>query len=113
MRRIGEKKGDERILGSGNFVSQVLSEADLVRKYRLANLDREKPGFEIMEHVCKENDILIHDLMGGSRLRHISSVRHELALRLTAELGLSFAEAARLLGVSTSGVARIIERKGR
>jgi DNA-directed RNA polymerase specialized sigma subunit len=100
-------------LGCGNFVSQVLSEADLVRKYRLANLDREKAAFEIMEHVCKENDILIHALMWGSRLRHISSVRHELALRLTAELGLSFAEVARLLGVSTSGVARIIERKGR
>jgi REP element-mobilizing transposase RayT len=112
LRRIGEKeKGDERILGSGNFVSQVLSEADLVRKYRLANLDREKAAFEIMAHVCKENDISIPALMGGSRLRHISRVRHELALRLTAELGLSFAEVARLLGVSTSGVARIIERK--
>jgi putative transposase len=33
LRRIGAKeKGDERILGSGNFVSYVLSKADLVKK---------------------------------------------------------------------------------
>jgi hypothetical protein len=106
LRRIGEEeKGDERILGTGNFVSQVLIEAELVKKYRLANLDREKAAFEIMEYSCKENGISIEALKGGSRVRQISMVRHEL--------GLSFAEVARLLGVSTSGVARIIERKRR
>jgi predicted transcriptional regulator len=45
-------------------------------------------------------------------MRQVSQVRRELASRLTEELGLSFAEVARLLGVSTSAVAKILERKG-
>jgi hypothetical protein len=41
LRRIGgREKGDPRILGSGPSVESILSEAELPRKYRLANLDR-------------------------------------------------------------------------
>jgi putative transposase len=112
LRRIGAKeKGDDRILGSGDFVSHVLSEADLTKKYRLANLDREKAALELMEHCCQENEIALQALSGGSRVRQVSKVRHELSRRLTEELGLSFAEVARLLGVSTSAVAKVVMAK--
>ena len=48
--RIGmQEKADERILGSGVFVAQVLDEADLTKKYRLANLDREKMAAGLVE----------------------------------------------------------------
>ena len=112
LRRIGEtQKGDERILGSGLFVAGMLSDAELIQKYRLANLDRERMAFEILTKSCRKNDICIEALRGGSRLRKVSAVRRELVFRMTEELGLSFAEAARLLGVSTSAVAKIVERK--
>jgi putative transposase len=111
LRRIGFKeKGDERILGGGEFVADILSETELVKKYRLANLDRERMASELIESCCKEGGVSRQALSGGSRLGPVSRVRRELASRLIAELGLSQAETARLLGVSTSGVAKILGR---
>ena len=112
LRRIGgEEKGDDRILGDGEFVTKILSEADLSKKYRLSNLDRHQCASDMVALCCHENGVSIQALSGGGRLRQVSKVRRELASRLTEELGLSFAEVARLLGVSTSAVAKILERK--
>ena len=111
LRRIGIKeKADARILGGGEFVARVLDEADLTRKYRLANMDREKMASQLVERCCEKNGISVLALNGGSRLRNVSKVRRELAHELTGELGLSFAETAILLGLSTSGVASILRR---
>jgi putative transposase len=111
LRRIGGgQKGDERILGGGRFVTQVLDEADLTRKYRLASTDREKTALQLVERFCEECAISVEALSGGSRQRHISKARRELAYQLTEGLGLSFAETARILGVSTSGICRIMRR---
>jgi putative transposase len=113
LRRIGgQEKSDERILGSGDFVEQILSETDLAEKYRLANLDRKKAASRMIQSCCKEADINGQALLGGSRNRQVSKVRRELSHKLTKELGLSYAETARLLGVSTSAVSRIITRSG-
>jgi putative transposase len=113
LRRIGSREeGDQRILGSGPFVESILSEAELSNKYRLANLDRKKMASELIKSCCQEGSVSIEGLTGGSRLRQVSKVRVELAYRLTSELGLSLAETARLLGVSTSGVAKILSRSG-
>ena len=49
-------------------------------------------------------------LQAGSRRSQISKTRAELSLVLVEELGLTLAEAARLLGVTTSGVARAISK---
>jgi predicted transcriptional regulator len=45
-------------------------------------------------------------------MRLASKVRRELSSQLTEELGLSLAEVARLLGILTSAVVKIFERKG-
>jgi putative transposase len=112
LRRIGTpEKGDERILGGGSFVAQVLNEADVTQKYRLANLDRGKLSAEMVESYCAESGVSVPALSGGSRRHPVSKVRQELACRLTEELGLSFAETARLLGVSTSAIAKIMLRR--
>jgi putative transposase len=112
LRRIGSmEKGDQRILGSGPFVESILSEAELSKKYRLANLDRKKMASELIEGCCQKSGVFIEALSGGSRLRQVSKVRSELAQRLTTELGLSLAETAQLLGVSTSAVAKILSRR--
>ena len=111
LRRIGNmQRGDQRILGSGPFVESILSEAELSKKYRLANLDRKRKASELIEDCCQESGVSIEALGGGSRLRPVTRVRRELAYRLTSELGLSLAETARLLGISTSGVAKILDR---
>jgi len=90
LRRIGaQEKGDDRILGGGEFVSQILSEAELSKKYRLANLDRHQCASDLIALCCREKGVSIQALGGGSRMRRVSKVRRELASRLTEELGLS------------------------
>ena len=112
LRRIGaQEKSDERVLGSGAFVDSVLGEAELAEKYRLTNLDRQKSATQIVESYCKETGIRLQALTGGSRQRYVSKVRRKLACKLTEELGLTFAETARMLGVSTSAVAKIRMKK--
>ena len=48
------------------------------------------------------------DLVGGGRIR--SAVRAHLAVHLVTQCGLSLADAARQLGVSTSGIAKAVAR---
>jgi len=54
--------------------------------------------------------ITMEALRNGSRKREISQLREELAILLTVEQGLSFAEALRQLVVTTSYVARTTDQ---
>ena len=47
------------------------------------------------------------------RRRRIAAVRSQLAVHLVTQLGLSLADAARQLGISTSGIAKAIARAER
>ena len=98
-------------MGGGAFVSQMIDETELARKYRLVNLDREKAACDLVEQYCHEKGVSSQALSGGSRVRNVSKLRSELACKLIDELGLSFAEIARLLGVSTSAISKIYQRK--
>jgi len=62
--------------------------------------------------IGKEKDISINALQNCGRMRNISRVRKTLALKLVDEYGLTFAETARQLGVSTTAIAKIINKKG-
>jgi predicted transcriptional regulator len=46
----------------------------------------------------------------GGRRRGVARVRAKLAQQLVGDYGISLAAAARRLGVSTSGIARVLER---
>jgi hypothetical protein len=59
-----QEKADERILSSGAFVGQVLDEADLTKKYRLANQDRAKMAAGLVESYCESGGISIQTLSG-------------------------------------------------
>lgn len=111
LRRIGERERfDERILGSGQFVERVTEEADLQKRYRFTAKERQEKALGSIEAACNAAGISNEALSSGSRRRKVSQVRTQLAIRLTVEHGLSFAEAARQLGITTSAVARIIDR---
>ncbi len=106
-----QEESNERILGGGEFVEQVLKEVDPANKYRLATLDRQKSASRMVESCCKDADMHMQALSSGSRQRKVSKARQHPASELTEKSGLSFAETARLLGVSTSAVAKTIMRK--
>jgi len=112
LRRMGDRQvSDERILGSGDFVKQMTTELDLIRKYRITSKEREETVAETIQSVCKGKGISTEALQNGSRMRNISKVRKLLAVNLVDEYGLTLAETARQLGVTTSAVAKILYKK--
>ncbi len=113
LRRSGiQEKGDARILGSGEFVMQVIDEADQHVKHKLAGDDLLQAARKIILNGCAEQNVSINLLRSGSRRQALSNVRAQLTLKLVNELGLSLAETGRQLGLTTSGVAQILRRNG-
>lgn len=112
LRRLGVlEKGDERILGSGEFVEKTIAQADETVKYQLPSAELGRRADRLIEKVCRDEGVEPEALRAGSRRRRISGVRSLLAEKLVRQYGLSLAETARQLGVTTSAVANSIRRR--
>jgi len=113
MRNMGiREESDERILGSGDFVSKVIEQAAEKVKHQLPKIAlRKKIDIEVKKH-CHAAGVTPAILQGGSRRRPLPKLRREISLKLIHEYGISLAETARQVGISTSGVAQIIKRSG-
>jgi hypothetical protein len=61
----------------------------------------------------KKEDVAVALLQSGSRRPPLPKLRRTIALKLIIEYGVSLAETARRLGLSTSGVAQISRRSER
>jgi len=111
MRRRGQQEEyDERILGSGDFVTGILKEAEGRQLRQLKHKRSGKTIQKIVDDECKKQGVSPLELQGGNKRRKVSEARSRIALRSRDELGLSAAEIARHLGVNTSGITRAIER---
>jgi REP-associated tyrosine transposase len=109
MRKHEEQElGDERVLGSGDFVEKILAEAEGRIKSQFSARDGEKKIRELIEAVCKNEGINPREMRSGSRRRTVSVARALLARRLVEDYGVPLAEAARHLGVTTSAVSKIL-----
>jgi len=112
MRQSGEEeKGDERILGSGEFVDRLLSEAEEKIKRQLPSRELQRRALRIVEKTCAEEGVRKEALRAGSRTRIVSGLRAKLARILVKDAGLSMAECARQLGVTTAAIALILYRE--
>ena len=101
---------DQRILGTGEFVDQLLKEAELRIKYQFTEKERILHAEEFIQEVCRKEDVNIHEIRSGSRRKHITRIRSEIAIKLVKYYGISLAETARSLGVSTSAVSKIVSK---
>lgn len=109
-RRDQEEEFDERVLGEGDFVQNILREAE-EREIRQLKLRLSgKTMTDIIREECKKRQVSIKELQGGSRRNKVSQTRAVIAYRSIEELGMSTAEIARHLGVATSTVTRAIAR---
>jgi putative transposase len=109
-RRSERESTDERILGSGDFVERVLKEAD-DRTVRQAALRKTKRHVErVVAKGCKKNGVSLTELRNGSRRGKLPVVRAQIVKGLVEGHGLALAEVARQVGISTSGVAKILTR---
>ena len=99
------ESSDERILGGGDFVDYLLKEVNQKVKHQFLGQDSLKKLEQFIAKVCIQGDINIKELKSGSRRGLISKIRSKLAISLVDEYGISFAEIARQLGVSTSAIS--------
>jgi len=111
LRRAGGRElSDERILGGGDFVAQVLKEAEGKVRYQLPLKEQNRKIDEYITQICHNEKVSIKELKSGSRRREVSDVRSMIAVGLVKNLGVSLAEVARRVGVSTTAIAKIIKR---
>ena len=103
---------DERILGSGDFVEEILKEADERFRSQIGAKKQRSKMQEIIENKCRKENINSKELRLGGRRRVVSKVRAGLAHTLMNELGIPSAEIARQLGVSTSAIVKLLQRGG-
>jgi len=101
-----------RILGGGEFVERIIKEAEARIKYQLPGIDHSEKIDKFILKICKNEKVPIEEIQGGSRRRKASKVRARIAMGLVKTLGVTLAETARLLGVSTSAISKIIKRAG-
>ena len=104
---------DARILGTGPFVERLLAAGDPRQPRPLARAKRLRAAQALIRQRCREARIGQVELQQGSRRHQIAAVRGGLAVQFVMEIGLSLADAARQLGVSTSGIAKAIARAGK
>ena len=108
-RRAGELP-DERILGSGEFVERILREAD-ARALRQHEARRGNRYAErVVAEECKRSGVSLTELRSGSRRGRLPAVRTKIVRRLVENYGVGVAEVARQVGISTSGVSKILTR---
>ena len=111
MRFSGMRENsDERILGSGEFVEDLLKKVDQKVKHQFSGQGRLKKAKQLIAKVCKEKSINIKELKSSSRRGSISKIRSDLAISLVEKYRISLAETARHLGVSTSAISKTISK---
>ena len=111
LRRAGDRElSDERILGSGEFVEQIIKEAEGKVKYQLPVKEQNRKIDKFITNLCKNTKVSKKELKSGSRRKEVSGVRSLIAIELVKKHGISLAEVARRVGVSTTAVSKIIRR---
>jgi putative transposase len=101
---------DERILGRDEFVESIIAEADKRIIGQISINERKIKAKKKILDVCSKEGVSIEELKGGSRRGRHSEVRAKLAMEFVRDYGLTLAETARQLGVSTSAISKIFER---
>lgn len=103
-------RGDERILGDGDFVNEVLNQAE-------EQLDRrekfKKEGWNLNRLAAKvtgELNLKIDDLKSKNRRRDIAKARDIFIYWGYNNLGISGADLAKFLNISRTAISKAIER---
>jgi putative transposase len=101
---------DGRILGSSEFVKRVAEETVCDQNRRIQISTSTKTISDIIKEECSVAGISQRLLQSGNRRRNVSRARVLITRRCLEELGMSFADIARCLGVTTSAISRAFLR---
>ena len=104
------EKSDERILGDGDFVDQVLSVAQEQMKQKNLLISKGYTLDVIAERVCEEMNIDPPEIWKSGKSRNRVAARSLLCFWAVRELGISMTELSRKLNLSLSGVSQSVAR---
>ncbi len=108
LRRVGSKVfSDERILGSSEFVKDIIAEAEQQAKetLRLTLKLADLPSLALK--VCEGQGVDEGELRSGLRKRQVVKSRRIFCQIAVKKMGYSGADVARFLGITTSAVNRL------
>lgn len=109
MRKRGGKAAyDQRILGDGEFVEQIIGDRDDMVKKNLRLSGQRIDIDALSDMICSRFGVSPGELRSGSRRHKVVDARREMAWIAVRELGYSGAEVARFLGVTTSCINRSV-----
>jgi putative transposase len=98
-------------MGSGAFVSEIINQAEEKIKHQVCtSTDVDNLIKKEIARCCKKEGVTVSLLQSGSRRPPLPKLRKILAQELVNGDGVSLAETARQLGVSTSGISQILRR---
>ncbi len=108
MRRRGARMtSDPRILGDGQFVEELLAQAEERQRATLRLRERVPHLNVLATQLATKAAVDLSAMLSGSRNRLVVSARRTLCNQAVNELGYSGAEVARFLGTTTSSVNRL------
>lgn len=84
--------------------------ADDRLKHERLREQRLREAARVIRNICQHENINPEELRTGGQRRRVSTVRREIATKLVTALGLSLADVARQVGVSTSGISKVLTR---
>ena len=88
----------------------MMKEAETNLRKQLAPRQPGQRPAQVIKSICAEVGVKAQELRAGSRRHLVAVARLRIAQRLVEELGLSLAETARQLGVSTSAISKALSR---
>jgi len=108
LRRVGSKVfSDERILGSSEFVKDVIADAEQKAKETLRLTSKISNLPFLAKEVCKGEGVDEAELRSGLRKREVVKSRRIFSQIAVKKMGYSGADVARFLGINTSAVNRL------
>jgi len=103
-------KHDARILGGGDFVQDILKDADRSLRRQLKLGERRGSIDRVIKRMCEGEGIREEELRNGGQRRKVSRLRAKISSHLSHEMGIPMAEIARHVGVCGSAVVKAIQK---
>jgi chromosomal replication initiation ATPase DnaA len=97
-------------LGGGDFVQDILRDADRSLRRQLKLGERRRSIDKVIKRMCEEEGIREDELRNGGQRREVSRLRAKISSHLSHELGIPMAEIARHVGVCGSAVIKAIHK---
>jgi REP-associated tyrosine transposase len=108
LRRAGSKLfSDERILGTSEFVKNVIGDVDIKAKETLRLNFKISDLSSLAKRICAGEGVEESDLCSGIRKRAVVKSRRIFCQIAVKKMGYSGADVARFLGINTSAVNRL------